>query len=269
MKRERSQSRIKHDAPILKRILSIKSEHPLWGYRRVWAYMRYRDARIIGKNRVYRLMRENGLLVTRNTRLKAKRYSTRSKPRSKVPNQYWGMDMTKIRLSTWGWIYVHCVLDWYSKEIIGYYVSTTSKTHDWLAALDMAVSNRFPEGIWLKKGKPKLITDNGCQPTSQSFMKACSYLGIKQIFTTWNNPKGNADTERVFRTLKEDLVWTHDWNLPFEFQKDFEAWVHNYNTDFPHQSLNYKTPTQSMLLFRHRKHRKESLKQRHHSLSLA
>jgi len=269
MKRKRSQSRLDKDAPILERINAIKSDHPLWGYRRIWAYMRYRDGVVIGKNRVYRLMRENKLLVTKNARLKAKRYSTRPKPRAKVPNQYWGMDMTKVRLSTWGWVYVHCVLDWCTKEIIGYYVSTTSKTPDWLAALEMAVSARFPEGIRLKRGKPKLITDNGCQPTSQSFMKACSHLGIKQIFTTWNNPKGNADTERVFRTLKEDLVWTHDWNLPFEFQKDFGAWVHDYNTDFPHQSLNYKTPAQAMDLFRQRKQRKEVLKRQKHSLSFA
>ena len=55
-------------------------------------------------------------------------------------------------------------------------------------------------------------------------MKACSQLKIKQIFTTWNNPKGNADTERVFRTLKEDLVWTNEWHLSFEFQGDLELW---------------------------------------------
>ena len=68
-------------------------------------------------------------------------------------------------------------------------------------------------------------------------MKTCSHLQIKQIFTAWNNPKGNADTERVIRTLKEDLIWTHDWQSPFDLQPTCEHWIHNYNTDFPHQSL--------------------------------
>ena len=77
-------------------------------------------------------------------------------------------------------------------------------------------------------------------------MKTCSDLKIKQIFTTWNNPKGNADTERVIRTIKEDFVWVQDWNNPFQFQAGFEQWVHSYNTDFPHQSLNYYTPQQFM-----------------------
>ena len=75
-------------------------------------------------------------------------------------------------------------------------------------------------------------------------MKACSDLGIKQIFTSWSNPKGNADTERVIRTLKEDLVWCYDWDHPFDFQRALEKWVDNYNRDFPYQSLCYRTPCQ-------------------------
>jgi hypothetical protein len=29
--------------PILARIQTLKGEHPFWGYRRVWAYLRYRE----------------------------------------------------------------------------------------------------------------------------------------------------------------------------------------------------------------------------------
>ena len=248
MKRKRSVLRDQRDQPILNRIRIIKSDHPLWGYRRIWAYMRYRDGRVIGKNRVYRLMKEHQLLVKPNTRLKAKRGHYRSKPVAQTPNQLWGMDMTKVRLNQWGWIYVHVVLDWYTKEIVGTSVSITSKTDDWLNALNHAVNTRFPDGILAAKHSLSLVTDNGCQPTAQRFMKSCATIGIKQIFTTWNNPKGNADTERVFRTLKEDLVWTHDWNLPFEFQSSFDHWVSLYNSDFPHQALNYKTPQQFMAI---------------------
>ena len=72
-------------------------------------------------------------------------------------------------------------------------------------------------------------------------MQACSTLGIKQIFTSWSNPKGNADTERVIRTLKEDLVWPYDWDNLFTFQRALDKWVDNYNQDFPHQALGYRT----------------------------
>lgn len=259
MKRKRSLTRTQQDQPVMDRIKAIKSDHPLWGYRRVWAYVRYRDGIAIGKNRIHRLMKENDLLVTPDFKLKAKRYSNRKKPRAKVPNQIWGTDMTKIMLPGWGWVYLHIVLDWHTKEIIGYTLSATSKSSDWLDALHLAVNRRFPSGIDQKRGKPKLVTDNGSQPTSKSFMQACAHLKIKQIFTTWNNPKGNADTERVFRTIKEDLVWTNEWHLPFEFQKDLDTWIKNYNTDFPHQTLNYKTPAQFFETFLNRKSKKEVL----------
>lgn len=165
--------------------------------------------------------------------------------------------MTKVKIQGWGWGYVHVVLDWYTKEIIEHHVSLTTKTDDWLEALNRAINTRFPEGIMAKRGKPKLISDNGCQPTSEWYMKACSELNIKQIFTTFNNPKVNADTERVFRTMKEDCVWINEWTDPFLFQNDLESWIKAYNSDFPHQSLGYKTPAQFMKAFSSRKLRKE------------
>jgi len=269
MKRSRSQRRIELDTPIINRMVDIKKDHPNWGYRRVWAYIRYRDGVIVGKNRIYRLMSDANKLVPHNDKIKASRTASRSKPVAKVPNQFWGTDMTKIYISSWGWVYLHVVLDWFSKEIIGHHLSMTSKSSDWQNALNMAVQTRFPNGIFAKRGKPKLISDNGCQPTSTSFMKACSELKIKQIFTSWNNPKGNADTERLFRTIKEDLVWPNEWTSPFQFQAALDQWVVAYNTDFPHQSLRYKTPAQFNLDFaRSRTARKEE-KSKKYSLSFA
>jgi len=75
-------------------------------------------------------------------------------------------------------------------------------------------------------------------------MMNCLLIGIKQIFTTWSNPKGNSDTERVLRTLKEDLVWTYDWDNPFAFSEALKNWILAYNTDYPHQSLHNLTPKQ-------------------------
>ena len=61
-------------------------------------------------------------------------------------------------------------------------------------------------------------------------------------FTSYDNPKGNADTERVLRTIKEDLIWPNEWQNPLELQEALDKWVGNYNEDYPHSSLNYKTP---------------------------
>jgi len=43
-------------------------------------------------------------------------------------------------------------------------------------------------------------------------MQDMATLGIEQIFTSYNNPKGNADTERMMRTIKEEVVWINEFS---------------------------------------------------------
>ncbi len=81
-----------------------------------------------------------------------------------------------------------------------------------------------------------MISDNGCQPTSLRYKQECYQLDINQIFTTWSKPKGNADTERVIRRIKENLMWPNDWENPFDFADALKRYIKDYNTDHPHQA---------------------------------
>lgn len=228
---------------LVERIKALKADHPFWGYRRVWARLKYDEDLDINKKRVLRLMRQNDLLVKPNLRLKAKRTPSKDKPRAKHPNDWWGIDMTKVLIPTFGWIYVVLVLDWYTKKIIGYYAGAQAKAHHWLMALNMAVNRQCPNG---SRGlEINLMSDNGCQPTSLYFQKSCKTMGIRQVFTSYCNPKGNADTERVVRTLKEELVWLRDWDSPFVFAKELERWIEiDYNQGHRHLTLGHKTPAE-------------------------
>lgn len=238
--------RKQEDERVLALIHPIKADHPFWGYRRVWAYLKYRQGHHFNKKRIYRIMKEHNLLVQPNQRLKAKRdnQSNKNKPRATKANQYWGIDMTKVMIPCYGWLYLVVVLDWYTKKIVGYSIASRSRASDWLQAVDMACNQQFPQGIKHKQHGLYLLSDNGSQPTSKQFMEDCATLEIKQIFTSYNNPKGNADTERVIRTIKEDFVWIREFSSPFEFSAQFEKWVKDYNNDYPHSSLNYLTPCQ-------------------------
>ena len=239
MKRKTSNVVIERNKPILKRIEELKEKHPFWGYRRIWAHLVYVDQMTINKKRVYNLMKQNRLLVSKETRLKAKRTPCRSKPKAKKPNEIWGIDMTKIKTEI-GWIYIVIVLDWYSKKIVGKQVNLASKTQDWLEALEEGVTKQYPEGVLGKH--LHLVSDNGCQPTSTRFMKSCKTMGIKQIFTSYNNPKGNAETERAIRTMKEELFWVQEWQGAKQIEDTLNKWVANYNKTYLHSSLGYKSP---------------------------
>ncbi len=227
---------------LLERIKSIKRDHPFWGYRRVWAYLRYIDGLIVNKKRIYRLMRENNLTVKPNTRLIAKRVSERPKPRADKPKQWWGIDMTKVLTNT-GWVYVVIVLDWYTKKIVGHYSGKQARTKEWLEALEKGLNREFPAGV--RGNGLKLMSDNGSQPTSLCFMKACSNLGIQQVFTSYNNPKGNADTERMIRTMKEELFWLREWENERELSLELDKWVEYYNRNYLHSAHGYRTPIQA------------------------
>ena len=91
---------------LLTQIKAIKLNHPFWGYRRVWAYLKYHRNIKINKKRVYRLMQVNRLLVKERRILRAKRENLPSKPKATKPNQIAGTDMTKVKLPHVGWAYI-------------------------------------------------------------------------------------------------------------------------------------------------------------------
>jgi putative transposase len=240
MKRQPSLRVVQRNQGLLERIQALKAEHPFWGYRRIWAYLRFVDQLPVNKKRIGRLMREHHLLVPPHQRLKGKRTPARSKPKPTRPNEWWGIDMTKILVQDLGWVYIVVVLDWYTKTIVGYHADLRSTAQHWLAALDMAVNRQFPHGV---RGQGlSLMSDNGCQPTSAAFMQVCSTLGIQQTFTSYNNPKGNADTERMMRTLKEECLWLHEWTCPFTLVNALGTWIEHYNAHYLHSALGYKPP---------------------------
>ncbi len=242
MKRRASATVTERNQPILERIKQIKAEHPFWGYRRCWACLKYVDGLNVNPKRVFRLMKGACLLVKANMNIKACRTPLRSKPRPDRPNQWWGIDMSKVMIEGFGWMYIVVVLDWYTKKIVGYSAGLQCRSKHWLEALSEALNQQFPKGV--REQGLHLMSDNGSQPTSLSFMQACRALDIQQAFTSYNNPKGNADTERVFRTMKEELLWLREWRSPFELVNQLKEWVEYYNNCYLHSALGYKTPNQ-------------------------
>jgi len=118
--RQRSLRVTQRDERLLPRMQALKAEHPFWGYRRLWAYLRFVEQLPVKKNPSLRLMREHHLLVRPNRQLQAKRTPTRNKPRPTRPHEWWGIDMTQVRGEGFGWVYIVLVLDWYTKKIVGY-----------------------------------------------------------------------------------------------------------------------------------------------------
>lgn len=154
--------------------------------------------------------------------------------------------MTKI-LTQEGYLYATIVVDWFTKKPLGWHLGEQSKATDWMKAIEMALS---AENINDNKGLGlSLVSDNGCQPTAKSFKDACKILGIKQIFTSYNNPKGNAETERFFRTLKEELIWTREFKTIKNAEKTIDKYLRIFPKKYRHSKLKYKTPEEFIKQF--------------------
>ena len=189
-------------------------------------------------------MKENNLPVKGTERLRAKRAAQTAKPKPERPNHWWGVDMTKV-LTNQGWAYLVVVNDWFTKKIPGTFVGNRSRAAEWLAAVAAALNLQFPGGIKeFENLELNLMSDNGRQPTSVSFMRTVGSLGIKQAFTAYANPKGSADTERLIRTLKEELIWRREWSSVEELAKAMPEFVVSFNENYLHSALGYKTPNE-------------------------
>jgi putative transposase len=249
VKKKRRGARVsRHKSPLVarrhealgQRIRELKAEHPFWGYRRIWAYLRVVEQRPVKKKRLVRLMRAPHLLVRPHLRLKAKRPPAGRKPKPTAPHEWWGIEMTTGLVQGCGWVSIVVVLDWYTKVIVGYYAGSQCTARHRLVALDMAVNRQCPAGV--RASDLALMSDNGCQPTSTAFMRACGTLAIPQAFTSDNNPKGNADTERVRRTLKEECLWLSEWTCPWAVGEALSTWIQRYHEDYLHSALGDKAP---------------------------
>ena len=59
MRQQQSPRVVQRDESLLPRIQALKAEHPFWGYRRIWAYLRFVEQLPVNKKRIWRLMREH------------------------------------------------------------------------------------------------------------------------------------------------------------------------------------------------------------------
>jgi transposase InsO family protein len=221
-----------------RKIQEISLKHPSWGYRRVGAWLRKREGILVNHKKIRRIMKDLGLQVHR---AKKREYTTqtRSKPKADKPNQIWGIDMTKFLIESLGWVYLVIVLDWCTKRVMGYSIQLRSRTQEWIEALQMAIGQLK---VGIREAGLKLVSDNGSQPTSRRFIEYCAELRIQQIWASYENPKGNAETERHIRTLKEDLIWVKDFQSLPEAKTHIHEWIKWYNREYVHSALRYQSP---------------------------
>ena len=106
------------DAAIMEKIKEIKIRHPFWGYRRLTAWLKYREKLIINEKRVRRIIKEENLMPG-SEKVQSEKNFPEEKGRAERPHEIWGIDMNKFLVAGLGWVYLVIVIDWYTKKIVG------------------------------------------------------------------------------------------------------------------------------------------------------
>jgi putative transposase len=235
------------DVWIEAQILDVCRDRPRFGTRRVTAMVRRRlggsgAARgVINRKRVRRVMREHGLLVPQR---RIARGEHAGRIETSHSDEVWATDLTKIATRE-GWLWLVGVIDCHDRDLIGHRYGISADTQLCLAALGDAVWERFPYRLEdLQAAGPQLSHDWGSQFTSRRYADELRTLGIRSRPTMIGSPEQNGIMERFFGSLKDEEVWTTEYDTRAEAIQAIDAWIDDYRTERPHQALDYLTPAE-------------------------
>ena len=223
---------------LMRLIDTYYTKAPFYGRRRMTAYLRDQGYEVNPK-RVRRLMQKMGLQAIypkHRTSIAAKGhkvypYLLRNLAITR-PNQVWSTDITYIRMLR-GFMYLVAVIDWHSRYVLAWQLSNTLDGLFCLDALDLA----------LAQGKPDIFnTDQGVQFTAQAFTSRLEDAGIRISMDGRGRALDNVFVERLWRTVKYEHVYLHEYASVPELEKGLEQYFAFYNHERLHQSLSYQPP---------------------------
>lgn len=200
----------------------------------------------VGRHRVARLMRNNGLKALHKRRYKKTTDSCHGGPVAANlldqdfacdgPGHKWGADISYIWTAE-GWLYLAIVLDLYSRRIVGWATSDRLKTDLALRALRQAIIMRQPA--------PGLIhhSDRGRQYCSDDYQRLLKAHDIIPSMSGKGNCYDNAMVETVFKTIKNELVWRTSFQTRTAATSALGRYIDGfYNPRRRHSALAYKSP---------------------------
>lgn len=232
---------------ILLHIREIRDNLPGCGVRKIHEMLRrYHQTCHIGRDRLFDLLREEGMLIRKRKRKKRTTYSDhhmRVYPNAVTdvipvrPNKIWVSDITYLQYLDKDY-YLFLVTDAYSHKIVGWTLSDNMKVNNAVQALRMALRQR--------KDKNHLIhhSDRGSQYASYKYMRLLKRNGIMPSMTENGDPRENAIAERVNGILKEEF-FKYMQLTENNIDKEIANAITNYNTRRIHYSIELMTPEES------------------------
>jgi putative transposase len=222
------------------RIDELYTAYPFYGSRRMVAQLQ-REGREVNRKAVQRHMREMGIeAIFPGPNLSRRRLKEQVYPyllrglNIDHPNKVWGIDITSIRMQK-GWMYLVAILDWYSRYVLSWELGMTLEMPFVLSAVQRALLQAVPL-IW--------NSDQGSHFTSPQYCDLLRGANVQISMDGKGRALDNIFTERLWRSVKYEEVYLHEYVSPKEARSHLQNYFEFYNQRRLHQALEYQTPAE-------------------------
>ncbi|HAN7134768.1 TPA: IS3 family transposase [Escherichia coli] len=238
-------SRHTDDTDVLRRIHHVIGELPTYGYRRVWALLR-RQTELdgmpaINAKRIYRIMRQNALLLERKTAVPPSKRAHTGRVAVKESNQRWCSDGFEFRCDNGEKLRVTFALDCCDREALHWAVTTGGFNSETVQDVMLgAVERRF--GNELPASPVEWLTDNGSCYRANETRQFARMLGLEPKNTAVRSPESNGIAESFVKTIKRDYISIIPKPDGLTAAKNLAEAFEHYNEWHPHSALGYRSP---------------------------
>jgi putative transposase len=207
------------------RIDELYTQCPFYGSRKIEAQLR-REGVVINRKTVQRHMREMGIVaIYPGPNLSRRQHKEHVFPyllrnlTIRAPNHVWGIDITSIRMLK-GWMYLVAILDWYSRYVISWEIDQTLEMPFVVTAVQRALALATPV-IW--------NSDQGSHFTSPHYLHLLRDAHIQISMDSKGRALDTLFTERLWRTVKYEEVYVHEYASPKEARHQLSNYFEFYN----------------------------------------
>lgn len=245
--------RVKEDAELVVEIKAAsKAGRGNYGSPRVHRELRAKGRRV-GKKRVERLMRQEGIVARKKRRFRRTTDSNHPHPIApnvlernfhvELPNTAWVTDVTYVWTHE-GWLYLAAILDLFSRRVVGWAASASNDRALAFSALDRAIATRRPE--------PGLVhhSDRGSVYASIDYGEALSTVGAVKSMSRKGDCWDNAVAESFFATIKGEMIDHEDYATRTAAIDAIADYIDGfYNPRRRHSAIGYLSPIEFELKF--------------------
>ena len=216
------------------RIREIALARVRYGYRKIRVLLN-REGWAVGKKLVYRLYREEGLMLRHKPRRQRRvAAARRERLQPAAANQVWSLDFVADQLADGRRFRALTVVDVFTRESLAIEVGQGLRGEDVVRTLNQISSQR---------GRPKfLCCDNGSEFTCQSMDLWAYQNGVQINYSRPGKPTDNAHVESFNGTLRAECLDAHWFESLTAAKQIIEAWRREYNESRPHRALGERTP---------------------------